>query len=105
MHEAGGTPFDHFLQLIAFVLQRQAVNFAPFDITENGSTHIVQCMRHGVDFIETRRATLVQAQRFLPVAGPHAPGKLGHDLQMTGYQTIEQPRQGHRQAAQKHTHP
>ncbi|MCY1420921.1 hypothetical protein D9M71_365590 [compost metagenome] len=47
----------------------------------------------------------MQAQRLLPVTGTNAPGEFGHDLQMTGDQAIEQARQGHRQATEKHTHP
>ncbi|MNZ85546.1 hypothetical protein D3C78_1043410 [compost metagenome] len=50
-HQAGGTPFDHLLQLVAFVLQGQAVHFAPLDIAENRPAHVVQRMGHGVDLI------------------------------------------------------
>ncbi|MNM96341.1 hypothetical protein D3C81_1088170 [compost metagenome] len=104
-HQAGSAPLDHLLQLVALVLQGQAVDFTAVDITENGPAHVVQGVGHGVDFVCAGRAAFVQAQRLLPVARADAPGKLGHHLQMASDQAVKQARQRHRQAAEEHAHP
>ncbi|MNM42069.1 hypothetical protein D3C76_1052590 [compost metagenome] len=62
-------------------------------------------MGHGVDLVRPRRTAAIQTQRLLPVASPDTPGEFGHDLQVAGDQAVEQPRQRHRQAAEKHPHP
>ncbi|MCY1420867.1 hypothetical protein D9M71_365030 [compost metagenome] len=104
-HQAGGAPLDHFLQLVAFVLQGQAVGFTAVNVVEDGPTHVIQRVRHCVDFILERATALVQCQRFMPLPGRNPAGKLGHYLQVPGDQAIEQPRQGDRQATEEHSHP
>ncbi|MNY10481.1 hypothetical protein D3C86_1434650 [compost metagenome] len=103
--QAGRAPLDHFLQFVAFVLQRQAVDFAAVDIAENRPAHVIQGVSHGIDFVFAAGAAFVQAQRFMPVTGGNAPGEIGHHLQMPSHQPVEQPRQRHRQPAEEHAHP
>ncbi|MCY1412481.1 hypothetical protein D9M71_278910 [compost metagenome] len=102
-HQAGGAALDHFQQLVTVVLQGQPIGFPALDVPQDRPAHVVQRMGHGVDFVTA--AALVQVQGFLPFTGGDTPGKLGHDFQVPGHQSIKQARQRHGQTAEKHRHP
>ncbi|MNK95530.1 hypothetical protein D3C87_1157690 [compost metagenome] len=104
-HQAGGTPLDHFQQFIAVILQGQAIAFAAIDVIEDRPAHVVQGVGHGVDLVFLCAALLVETQRLVPITGSNTPGKFSHDFQVSGHQSIKQPRQRHRQATEKYCHP
>ncbi|MNM98429.1 hypothetical protein D3C81_1109600 [compost metagenome] len=103
--QAGGAPLDPALQFVALVLQGHAVGLAAAQVGADRLAHVVQRVGHGVDLVLFGALALVQLQRGLQVAAADAPGEVGHHPQMTGDQAVEQPGQGHRQAAEEHAHP
>lgn len=91
--QAGGAPLDLPTQLVA-------VGVAPAAIGAQGLAHVLQGGGDGVDLVAFA-VRLVQSQRLLQVAFGDMPSELGHAPQMASDQAVEQPTEGHRQAAAK----
>lgn len=95
--QAGGAPLDLPTQLVA-------VGVAPAAIGAQGLAHVLQGGGDGVDLVAFA-VRLVQSQRLLQVAFGDMPSELGHAPQMASDQAVEQPTEGHRQAAKETAHP